>query len=56
MSTVLPDVPPTVWTIANVQARLPGFPADRIRVYPTPATATEQDLWRPSREATGSAN
>ena len=44
MSTVLPDVPPTVWTIADVQARLPAFPADRIRVYPTPGTATEQDL------------
>ena len=44
MSTVLPDVPPTVWTIADVQARLPAFPANRIRVYPTPGTATEQDL------------
>jgi len=44
MITVLPDAPPTVWTIADVQARLPGFPADRIRVYPTPGTATEQDL------------
>ena len=37
-------LPPTVWTIADVQARLPGFPADRIRIYPTPGTATEQDL------------
>ena len=44
MSTVLPDAPPTDWTIADVQARLPGFPADRIRVYPTPGTATEQDV------------
>ena len=44
MSTVLPDAPPTLWTIADVQARLPGFPADRIRVYPTPGTATEQDV------------
>jgi len=52
MSTVLPGVastnlsnaPPTVWTIADVQARLPGFPADRIRVYPTPGTATEEDV------------
>ena len=32
MSTVLPDAPPTNWTIADVQAWLPGFPADRIRV------------------------
>ncbi len=44
MSTVSPDAPPTNWTIADVQAWLPGFPADRIRVYPTPGTATEQDL------------
>jgi hypothetical protein len=44
MSTVLPDAPPTVWTIADVQARLPGFPASRIRTYPAPGTATEQDV------------
>ena len=44
MSTVLPDAPPTEWTIADVRARLPGFPAHRIRVYPTPGTATERDL------------
>ena len=44
MSTVLPDLPPTEWTIATVQARLPGFPAERIRVYPIPGTATEQDV------------
>ncbi len=44
MSTVLPDTPPTNWTIADVQAWLPGFPADRIRVYPTPGTATERDV------------
>jgi Uma2 family endonuclease len=44
MSTVLPDGSPTEWTIADVQARLPGFPADRIRIYPTPGTATEQDV------------
>ncbi|MGO9110908.1 MAG: Uma2 family endonuclease [Thermoguttaceae bacterium] len=44
MSTVLPDAPPTDWTIADVHARLPGFPADRIRVYPTPGTATEEDV------------
>lgn len=44
MSTVLPDAPPTEWTIADVQARLPGFPAHRIRIYPTPGTATERDV------------
>ncbi len=44
MSTVLPDAPPTDWTIADVRAHLPGFPADRIRIYPTPGTATEEDV------------
>jgi Uma2 family endonuclease len=44
MSTVLPDAPPTQWTIADVQARLFGFPASRIRTYPPPGTATEQDV------------
>ena len=44
MSTVLPDAPPTEWTIADVHAWLPGFPADRIRIYPPPGTATEQDV------------
>jgi Uma2 family endonuclease len=44
MSTTLPNLPPTEWTIADVLARLPGFPADRIRVYPAPGTATAQDV------------
>jgi Uma2 family endonuclease len=44
MSTVVPDAPRTNWTIADVRAHLPGFPADRIRIYPTPGTATEQDV------------
>ena len=60
MSTVLPDaspanladalarvsldVPPTAWTVADVLSRLAGFPAERIRVYPSPGTATEQDV------------
>jgi Uma2 family endonuclease len=44
MSTVVPDAPPTEWTIADVRARLPGFPAWRIRTYPAPGTATEKDL------------
>ena len=49
MSTVLPDAPPTEWTIADVRVRLAGFPAARIRTYPAPGTATEQDL--PEAEA-----
>ncbi len=44
MSTILPDAPPTEWTLADVQSRLHGFPAHRIRVYPPPGTATEQDV------------
>ena len=44
MSIVLSDAPPTEWTIADVQARLAGFPAWRIRTYPAPGTATEKDL------------
>ena len=46
MSTILPDAPPTEWTIADVRARLRGFPAWRIHTYPAPGTATEKDLWR----------
>ncbi len=42
--TVCPDIPPTAWTIADVLSRLSGFPADRIRVYPSPGTATEEDV------------
>ena len=44
MSTILPDAIPTEWTMADVQARLVGFPPDRIRTYPSPGTATEEDL------------
>jgi Uma2 family endonuclease len=49
MSTILTDAPfsdtpPTHWTIADVHAHLPGFPDDRILVWPAPGTATEQDL------------
>lgn len=44
MSTVFSDASPITWTIADVHARLPGFPDDRILIYPTPGTATEQDL------------
>ena len=44
MSTVLPDAPPTQWTIADVLAQLPGFPPERICSFPAPGTATEQDV------------
>ncbi len=44
MSTVLTDLPPMNWTVGDVQAWLPGFPADRIHLQPTPGTATEQDV------------
>src|SRR5208282_3410633 len=41
---VSPDFPPATWTVADVLARLPGFPLNRIRIYPTPGTAKEQDV------------
>ncbi len=44
MSTVLHDVPPGNWTAGDVEGWLPGFPVARIRVSPTPGTATEQDI------------
>jgi Uma2 family endonuclease len=44
MSTILPDAPPTEWTMADVQARLAGIPLNRIRTYPSPGTATEADV------------
>jgi Uma2 family endonuclease len=39
-----PDAPPSEWTFADVQARLGGIPPERIRTYPAPGTATEQDV------------
>ena len=35
---------PTEWTLADVRARLAGFPAARIHTYPAPGTATERDV------------
>jgi len=41
----LPAPPgPIDWTIADVQERLDGIPAERIRTYPAPGTATEEDV------------
>lgn len=34
------------WTIADVQHQLDGIPADRIRTFPAPGTATEEDVLR----------
>ena len=44
MTTVLPDAPPTEWTLADVRARLAGFPASRIRTYPRPARRPKKDV------------
>ena len=44
MSAILPDAPPTEWTMADVQARLAGIPLNRIRTYPSPGMATEADV------------
>jgi Uma2 family endonuclease len=34
---------PREWTLADLQAHLGGIPAERIRIYPPPGMATEQD-------------
>ncbi len=49
MSTLQPlPLPfgPMDWTVADVQQRLDGIPADRIRTFPAPGTATEEDVLR----------
>ncbi len=38
-----PTLLPTEWTLADVQAHLGGIPLERIRLYPPPGMATEQD-------------
>ena len=35
---------PMDWTIADVERRLDGIPAARIRTFPAPGTATEEDV------------
>jgi Uma2 family endonuclease len=35
---------PADWTVADVQARLGGIPPERIRTFPAPGTATEDDV------------
>lgn len=44
MSITAYAAPPTEWTVADVQARLGHIPPERIRTYPAPGTATEQDV------------
>ena len=35
---------PTTWTFADLSEHLGGIPVQRIRMYPTPGTATERDV------------
>jgi len=47
MATTLPpslQPGPMDWTMADVQQRLNGIPAERIRTFPAPGTATEEDV------------
>jgi Uma2 family endonuclease len=37
---------PANWTFADLQQHLGGIPAERIRLYPAPGTATEEDALR----------
>jgi Uma2 family endonuclease len=39
-----PTLLPTEWTFADLQAHLGGIPPERIRLYPPPGMATEQDV------------
>src|SRR5262245_2488811 len=39
-----PTLLPTDWNIADLQAHLGGIPPERIRLYPPPGMATEQDV------------
>ena len=44
MSTVWFDASFSDFTIANVHDYMPGFPDDRILIFPPPGTATDEDL------------
>jgi Uma2 family endonuclease len=41
--TLPPPTLPRHWTLADLQQHLGGVPADRIRLFPFPGTATEED-------------
>ena len=45
-SLAAPVAFPTNWTVADLQAHLGGVPVSRIRLYPAPGTATEEDALR----------
>ncbi len=47
-TTLTPPLQPGAldWTLADVQERLDGIPAERIRTFPAPGTATEEDVLR----------
>jgi Uma2 family endonuclease len=45
-SIVPPAVFPTSWSLANLQEHLGGISAERIRLYPPPGMATEEDAVR----------
>lgn len=49
-STPLPALPPSAfpgdWTLADLRRHLGGVPLDRIRLYPPPGMATEEDAFR----------
>jgi len=44
MATVFETVLPTDWTAADMLDHLGGIPLDRIRMYPPPGLATENDV------------
>ena len=44
MATVPPTVLPTDWTLADMLTHLGGIPGERIRMYPPPGMATENDV------------
>jgi hypothetical protein len=45
MSAVAASSPPIVWTtVADLFEQLGQVPPDRVRLVPTPGTATEQDV------------
>jgi Uma2 family endonuclease len=46
MATALQSTIPTGWTAADLIAELGGIPLERIRMYPPPGMATEEDVVR----------
>ncbi len=35
---------PAIWSLADLQEHLGGIPAERIRMFPPPGYATEEDV------------